>query len=329
MLTTAAVLTACSNEELVPVVHSDDVQITLNSTTIEASGAATRAPFEGAIGIANKLKARVIASRNSSFTGSAHANGTMTFAGSAAGYDAGATGTTTYPTTGAVYVFGLYPDAGWTYNAGKADFTFTGKEDVMATSQVETTATDVAPGGTYQTLSFGHLLTKLEVKMNATAAAIAEFGNITAIRLVDVQNKVSVDNTGTTMATPIFSGSIDLNFYGLSVSADNAKVYSSSAISNVSLTNDSKPVAYAMVAPVTASATPNAGEYVLEIVTSKGPKTVDIDLKTADGSAFSGTTAGYAFGISLYFKSINEIMADVKVDDWISEGEFQGEITNE
>ncbi len=132
------------------------------------------------------------------------------------------------------------------------------------------------------------------------------------------------------MATPTFSGSTTLDFYGLSVDGTSGdKTYSASTVSSFALTSDSKAVAYAMVAPVTASATTNANEYTLEIVTATTTKSVNIDLKKADNSAFTGATAGYSFGISLYFKSADEIMADVEVIDWVNEGEFQGEITNE
>ncbi len=337
MLTAAAAFTACSNEDIVPAPNGENVQITLNSTTLDASGLSTRAPFEGAIGATNQLTARIIASTATTFMDT-HADGTMTFAGAAAGYNAGATGTTTYPVSGPVYLFGLYPATGWaSYSEGVANYTFSGKEDVMATSQIPTVAADVAPGGTYKTLTFKHLLTKLEVKMNATSTAIAEFGNVESIRLTKdaaatgINNRVSVNNKTTTMVPSFTSTAAYLDFHSLAVDGTTgAKTYSASPVSSFALTSDSKTVAYAMVAPVNASAATDANEYVLEIKTASGAtKTVNIDLKKGvDGSAFTGPTAGYSFGISLYFKSINEIMADVTVETWTNEGEFQGEITN-
>ena len=331
----AAVLASCSNEEVTPAIDGKDVQITLNSTTIEASGLSTRAPFEGTIGASNQLVARVIASDKPDFS-TEYANGTMTFVGSEASYDLGAEGTTTYPAAAPVYLFGLYPEADWTYADGEADCTFTGKEDVMATSQINTVATDVTTSS-YKNLAFKHLLTKLEVKMNATSAAIAAFGNITSIKLTadgdpaGVNNKVKVGNKTTTMI-PTFSSSVSaLDFYGLSVDGTTgAKTYSETVASDFALTTSSTSVAYAMVAPVTAVAGASA-EYTLQIETvGAGIKTIAVDLKKlSDGSAFTGNTAGYSFGVSISFISINEITATVSVDEWRQEGEFEGKITNE
>ena len=331
----AAVLASCSNEEVTPAIDGKDVQITLNSTTIEASGLSTRAPFEGAIGASNQLVARVIASEATGFS-TVYVDGTMTFTGSAASYDLGSTGTTattTYPASAPVYLFGLYPDDAWTYADGEADYTFTGKEDVMATNQISTVATDVT-SFSYKTLEFKHLLTKLEVKMNATSAAIATFGNIISIKLIGdaaasgVNNKVKVDNTAAVMDTTYSSSVTALDFYGLSVDGG-AKTYSPSAVSNIALTTASKSVAYSMVAPVTAAAG-TATEYTLEIVTAnEGAKTIAIDLKNTDATAFTGNTAGYSFGISISFISVNEITANVTVEEWLEAGEFEGKITNE
>ena len=340
----AAVLASCSNEEVTPAIDGKDVLITLNSTTIEASGLSTRAPFEGAIGASNQLVARVIASEATGFS-TVYVDGTMTFAGSAASYDLGSTGTTattTYPASAPVYLFGLYPDDAWSYATGVAECTFTGKEDVMATSQISTVATDVT-SFSYKTLEFKHLLTKLEVKMNATSAAIAAFGNITSIKLIDdndaattdVNNIVKVNNTAAAMV-PTFSSdaatATALDFYGLSADATGAKTYTASAVSNYALTTASELVAYSMVAPVTAAA--GATEYTLEIVTANaGPKIIAIDLNKAGSTAstataFTGSTAGYSFGISISFISVNEITANVSVENWKEEGEFEGKITN-
>ena len=344
MILAAAALVSCSEKEVNPI-DAGDVQIALRSTTVDASGVATRAPFEGAISATNKLEARVIAHLSPNYAGAVRADGTMTFIGAnAVSYDAGASGTTTFDAANPVYLFGLYPATTWSYvSGGQADFVFTGKEDVMATNRVETYKTDVV-NSTYKTLSFQHLLTKLELKLSAATAAINVFGKITAIKLVGdkttgtttIPNQMHVVNGGSThvlpetpmVVTAVTNAETALNFYGLSVDGSSKKVYSESAFSDYMLTTTPEYVGYTMVAPVTASPTTGTEEYFLAITTEKlGVKYIGVDLMAAGGvTAFNGNTAGRSFSISVYFKSNDEIMTDVEVIDWIEEGESKGDI---
>ncbi|MDR3117954.1 MAG: fimbrillin family protein [Mediterranea sp.] len=330
----ATALVGCSKSEIT-IVDSDNVKIAVNASEI-----ATRAPFEGTISIANQLKARVIADNMQNFVGESTANGTMTFNSiDAVSYDIETTdGTTYFSGASPVYLFGLYPE-GWTYlNDGKANFTFTGKEDVMATNRIETRRTDVESSN-YKTLDFQHLLTKLEVKLFASAAAINLFGNIKAIKLVgnisgggNVTNQIEVANNSSAYTDPLVVASkgttASLDFYGLSLDVlDDNKLYTDVAVSDYTLTTIRDYVGYSMVAPVNATAAAN--EYFLAITTAnKGIKYIGIDLKAVGGSDFTGNTAGHSFLISIHFKSNNDIMVDVTVDDWDEQGEFQGEIAD-
>lgn len=333
-LAATVVLASCSESENV-LVNDGDVEIALRSTTMNASGVATRTPFEGAIGTTNQLVARVVTSTTANFLGSPYANGTMTFKGAGAvSYDAGATGTTTFPdATNSVYLFGLYPSTWTVSNGGQATYTFTGKEDAMATQKVATKRSDVV-ASTYQVLNFEHLLTRLEVKLSAADAAAAIIGDIASVKLVGnrtsttpIEDQVTILNNADEMVVSFAPGANNtLDFYGLTEDADGEKVYSDITMADYALTTDAELVAYSMVAPVTASEA-NKEEYILEIATElDGSKYIGIDLMAAAGEAFVGNTAGKSFTISLYFKSNEQIMVDVTVEDWEEEGEWQGEV---
>lgn len=338
-LAIAVTLVSCAKESLL---NNSDVEIAVRSTTIDGAGVATRAPFEGTISSSNTLKARVLSSTAMNFA--TVTDGTMTFTGSGAvGYDAaGLNGSIVLPATNPVYLFGLYPDANWTYNPGSsAVYTFTGVEDVMATDRVSTNKADIT-AGTYATLTFQHLLTKLEMKLHAASTTVANaFGNITAIELVDdmagtgeIKNVVSVANNSDplTLMKPTYSIDVSnpqttLSFYGLTSDASGDKVYGTNTQFSYPLTTSSTLMAYSMVAPITATALEEK-EYFLKITTAnEGAKYIGIDLLDTKGIPFVGSTRGRSFVISIFFKSNNEIMASAAVEDWINEGEWEGEIT--
>ncbi len=337
MVMTAAVFTACSNEDLAPALSGEGVEIALRSNTLDASGVLSRAPFVGAIGTGNVLEARVVADDVENFSGTPIANGTMKFNGGlAANYEAtGLTGSSQFPdATNAVFLFGVYP-ASWTVsNGGAAEFTFTGKEDAMAAAKVSTTQNDVATGA-YKVLQFKHLLTRLEVKLSAAPAAVTTLGNVSTIKLIadaagtgNVNNKVSITNNtasqGITFGTST-PAETSLPFYGLSQAVDNSKTYSNTAVSSYTLTGTSTFVGYSMVAPVSATSA-NTAEYFLEITTAGGAKRIPVDLKSSADADFEGSTAGRSFIVSIYFKSNQEIAVTTEVEPWIEEGEWQGEV---
>lgn len=329
MLATVALM-SCSESDNAPVPVHNGVEITLRPATINASVRHTRAPFEGAIGMSNPLEARVIASLGSSFSGTAHANGTMIFKGAAATvYEtSGLAGSSQFPNANPVYLFGMYPKD-WNYTgSGAANYTFTGKEDAMATEKISTQQQDVTDG-VYKALSFRHLLTRLEVKLSAADAVTPALGSVTSVKLIGnaagtapVSNNVNITNSGAALTTAFSSGgATSLNFYGLNV-ADNKKIYTDTPVSAYTLTTVPTFVGYSMVAPVNATAA-NVEEYFLEITTSGGGvKRIAVDLTSATGIPFEGNTAGRVFIVSIYFKSGQEIAINVEVAEWIDEGEW-------
>ncbi len=173
------------------------------------------------------------------------------------------------------------------------------------------------------------------MKLSAAPAAVSALGNVSTIKLIgdaagtaNVDNKVSITNNtaaqGITFAasTP---AETSLSFYGLSLAADDSKTYSNTAVTSYTLTGTSTFVGYSMVAPINATSA-NAAEYFLEINTAGGAKRIPVDLKSSADADFEGSTAGRSFIVSIYFKSNQEIAVDVVVEDWIEEGEWQGEV---
>jgi hypothetical protein len=326
----AVVLVGCSKSEINEV--NDDVQIALRSDIVSASGQLTRAPFEGVLSATNVLEARVVTSATENFSGAAYANGIMKFnnATLAANYETdGLEGTSTFQGTASVYVYGLYPK-GWTVAtpAASAEFTFNGSDDVMAAAKVSTSKADVDDAA-YKTLSFKHLLTRLEVKLSAGAAAIPLLGNVSAIRLIGdadgtaaVNNQVVVSNTGAS-PVPTFSSAsaTSLNFYGL----DDTKAYTNTVVSSYTLTTIPTFVGYSLVAPVTAGASEE--EYFLEVVTiDGGSKKFAVDLLDKSSASFEGSTAGKSFVLAIHFVSVTHIAVTATVEDWDEQGEWAKEV---
>jgi hypothetical protein len=332
----AVVLLGCSKSEINEV--NDDVQIALRSDIVSASGQLTRAPFEGALSADNVLEARVVTSATENFSGAAYANGVMKFnnATLAANYETdGLEGTSTFQGATPVYVYGLYPK-GWTVAtpAASAEFTFNGSDDVMAAAKVSTSKADVDDAA-YKTLSFKHLLTRLEVKLSAGTAAIPLLGNVSAIRLIGdaagtaaVNNKVVVSNTGAS-PVPTFSSAsaTSLNFYGLTYNATaDTKAYVNTVVPSYTLTTDPTFVGYSLVAPVTATVA-SEEEYFLEVVTAVGgSKKFAVDLLDKSSAPFDGSTAGKSFVLAIHFVSPTHIAVTATVEDWDEQGEWAGEV---
>jgi len=337
-----AVLASCSKTDVISPIGED--VIALRSSTLDASGAFTRAPFEGAISTENALKVRVLTSLNDDFSTN-HADGTMTFTGTGAvPYDVDDfTGNLKFANAmDDHYLFGLYPAGStvWAHTAAQATAvaTFTGKEDVMAAAKVATVKDDVA-NALYKTLSFQHLLTKLEVKVSAADAAIGLFGQIKSIKLVGETNGTEVVNALTFNAstsandamvvTPSAAALSSMDFYLASTDGENKKTYTETPFINQTYTLTTTPslVAYSMVAPVTAIED-KTDEYYLEVETEKmGTRKISIDLLKDADTKFVGNTAGNSFTIALTFRSLELITVDVEVVEWIENGEYQGEIT--
>lgn len=344
MLMVATALASCSQTDLTnPQLEGDDV-IRLKSTMLTA-GATTRAPFTGAIGAANKLTALVpSATASGSYEDDLHTvTGTMTFDGSGAvGYDAESLALTSearFPNGSAddddLFLFGLYPATGWTIETGgdKATITFTGKEDVVATEEISTTKAEVKAAnigtGSFKSLEFNHLLTKLEVQFKASATALTEIGSIKSVELVSsdaiqttLPNQVTYDPVNN---TPDFTGGTPvatMPFYGATTGN-----YTHTAYTNQSYQPGTTATlqAYCLAAPVSASASPAAYEYYIRIVTNGGAsaastKILPIDLNDDQGARFSKNTAGYAFNIIVNY-TVDDIYVTATVADWKQGGD--------
>lgn len=296
----------------------------------------SKAPFEGTIGGANTLTALVLGSQTDGNYTTAYCKGTMTFSdeNSTVGYDAGEfTGSKAYPADGSsLYLTGLYPSDGlfsgqsWTAVGTTAAYTFTGVEDVMTAAQVTTDKTK-ADAGSYETLTFNHRLTLLEVQVVAESESAANaWGKLQEVKLTGAFN-----NTATvTLATGAAA---------LSGSADGWKIYDAAthaaitgaeiaipAAEDNSTTDKIKEsatkVGYTMVAPITADGT---GDFTASITTlpDGGSATtkagISIDLKNTAGASFTGDTQGKKFVVTLIFRA-KDIQAVGSVTDWVAGG---------
>lgn len=336
----AAALVSCSESNDVVMPSTDGTQIALKSVTYELD-VVTRAPFEGAIDVTNPLEARIIGSLDSDFS-TPYVDGTMLFNGTGAVTFANVyTGNSEFNVDNDdVYLFGIYP-AGvdfWTEETADATYscTFTGKEDVMGTEDVKVANRANVDAKNYETLTFSHLLTKLNISMRADQKAIAAFDEVTSIRLIgdDVDGSTKFPNS------IVFDGltgdAIDgatetdaMNFYTISGDAPYIN-------QTYTLTQNSVLQAYAMVYPHAALAA-GADAYFLEVATpyaadpTKQLNLVPVKLynKAVAGAAatpFRGSTAGYSFDINLYFRATGEIMAEAYVNEWKAGGETEVEI---
>lgn len=272
-----------------------------------------------------------------------------------------------YPANGdVVYMWGLYPfgnvvdtnpAAGeWHMTGGgsTANFTFTGKEDVMVSKEIKSNKGEAASGVDYANtkLEFEHLLTKLVVKAKGDSAAIKGFGLIKEISLVgvsastatpgNIHNKVTITLTAGT--TPVisdqtisYSGRLDsIPFYVYTQAAKGTTpTQLDKAFTNLNATSDPKAfyipndtsfvdgreIAYAMVRPVTSVVAGNPA-YVLKVVTELGGTyNIPVILKKDASQDFGGDTTGKAFNVILTFKAA-EIKSIVAVGAWVPQGDF-------
>lgn len=325
-LLAVAFMASCTQSEVVELVPNEKVEIKLTSSAIAAE-TTTRAPYEGTISETNKLVARVLASATSkNYTKDGlYANDVMEFT---------ANGTTPvgfatakyYPANNSpLYLCGLYPAAGWTDPANdEGKFTFNGSQDVMAAAEKNSTKND-AKAGTHPALTFKHLLTQLVIKAVAEdGAAIASWGALTDLTLTKVGNNdpnsaVTVTlSDGTADESSAFATALT---GGMSFWVKGATVETAFTAQSKALTTAGEEVAYAMVAPL-KNATGTA-DYTLAVKTASSgatPITVPVNLKKkSDSSAFTESTQGRKFVITLTFKA-TEIKATATVEDWKEEG---------
>ena len=261
-----------------------------------------------------------------------------------------------------VYFVGLHPksetDSGWTPSDTNQDanFTFTGKEDVMFAPQIS---------GTYDTkpedsplFHFHHLLTLLRIEMVADKdepsvlkreEVSQKWGKIISLKLIQQPNKVTVSNLGLVTKDNMTSNvaytnagsdpvNMDLYHTGTDYSFPNAAVVDGDKIPTTL-----KEMAYVMCAPVVGEYKHTVDgvdvpkpEYTLHIVTEKRELDIPIDLKlnsgTEETSYFTGSTVGKQFTIVLNFKMGNvvTVVSEVVIGgetDWFTHGAGSGELT--
>lgn len=323
----ATLLTGCTKQSLE---HRDTsaVPLAAQGRSVEASA---KAPIEGALSASNTLKARVVVSAAAGDYTAPYAEGTMTFDGSAtvpAKFDPlSVTGATNYPTSGAtLHFWGLYPDADWSTPGTRSSFTFTGVQDVMSASEKSGDKT-LAAAGTHPTLSFEHLLTLLEIEVVATDATTAAlWGNLTEITLTGAASGTfanSVAVSPTTGTAPQFSGSA-ATWSTYCYSATTPPVSTDTPFSGQSLPipTTSAKVAYTMTVPVIGTGT---NDYTLGVTTQPATgnaittSNIPVNLKTTQGAAFTGSTAGKKFTIRLTFR-VTSLQANATLTPWINGG---------
>lgn len=246
-----------------------------------------------------------------------------------------------------VYFVGLHPqsvaDSKWTTtdtNHTHAQYTFTGKEDVMFAPQISgyyNLAYASSP-----TFHFHHLLTLLRIKMVADVeendiekkeAVRDAWGKITNLT-ISSKNKVIVDLSSDSTGV-VFENPTDMSLYKTGTD----EVFPKAEGDFIPTTE--MDVAYVMCAPVMAAYKDDLGEelvpeYTLHIRTVNRELDIPIDLKwnsgTEEASYFTGTTMGRQFSLLLNFKmgNIISVAAEISLQghsDWFTHGTGTEDLT--
>ena len=319
----AAMLTACSNEDMPQTAgqggEGDNVEIKMSTTALDID---VKKPFTDDISSGNPLKALVVVSETQNDYTTFYSKGTMTFVndgGSVAQpFDAdGLTGKRTYPAGSddkTLYVRGFYPST-WSPAANNATFTVDGKTDVMATTEYTTTKGQ-AKENTYPALAFNHLLTQLIIKVQADDAGTVGT-EVNKIELVGVDN---TDNVPTTCTYTYATNTVEFSGTAGPLAAYKTGTDDAFTSQTEKLTTEGAVVAY-VLCPAITNPSSNT-DYKLKVSYAGTETTVPIDLKQKGSSetAFTGSTAGYAFNVTLNFIA-TEIKATATVTDWLEGGE--------
>lgn len=278
-----------------------------------------------------------------------------------------------YPADGSdVFLWGLYPygkhttvtplSGEWKIASGvtsSAEFTFTGKEDVMYAPEIKSDKAQVKAAYAATKLSFQHLLTKLIITAKGDDASRTAFGNITDITLVavssataaaNINNKLKIELAGdatlATAATVTYSGTeASFPFYAYdNITAPAAPTQTNAAFAKLKADSDpvwfaipktadyatGQKIAYSMVQPIANVAAGGPVSYLLNVKTELGGTLgFDVPVKLmASGSTtttpvfFSGSTASNTFNINLTF-SASEIKSIVAVGTWVAGGDTE------
>ncbi len=271
-------------------------------------------------------------------------------------------------TSKTVYFVGLHPFSdSWTATNDNKDaqFTFTGKEDVMFAPQIS---------GTYGTafeqspqFHFYHLLTWLRISMVAdmNEADIIKrekvrdaWGKIESLTITS-KNQITIHNLGITgykevNGTPIIDKNEFIKEENVSfTNADTLNLYCHNTDDQYPITgkdNDNTvpnefkgviptsvtPVTYVMCAPVVGTEKDALDdpvpEYTLHIKTEHRDMDIPLDLKGEDGKLFTENTMGKAFNIVLNFKMGDVISVSTEISvggdaDWFTHGTGTGDLT--
>lgn len=332
-------MASCTQNDMDLKGSNDQSEIRLKSTAMTIDAVVSRAPFDGTITTTtNELTAKVM---KSLATGNYSATATGLFEGEMTFTDQGTTAfgfNTTpqyYPADGSsVYLCGLYPTTGWTIGATAtttAEIVIDGKTDAMAAKEVTTTKADALTGGTYKTLDFKHMLTKLKIKsiaepttQVASDAAVAAWGKITKIELQEIigltpLSKATVDMKAGTATYTDKSGvtvyqmsgndtypATDVAFTGLTVSIPVAATFPGAS-------TDAVDVAYSLIAPFTHDVAKK--DIFLKVYTEKYTTGFDVKVDLNDAT----NTLGKYCIVTLIFKA-SKIEAMATVTDWVAGG---------
>lgn len=349
MLAMAAVATGCSkNDALMPEPAGRETPISVKASTRAVE---TRAPHTDAIAEDTPFKAQVFTTKTKgkySTAADLYANGTITFtgAGEMAYDDPMISGNRTFPADGSsIYLLGLYPCddqyAGqkWAFTATAATYKFSGKEDVITAKEVKTTKKADADAGTFETLEFEHQLTLLEVHVVAeTEEAAKAWGTLKEVALTHnltsttFKNTVSVNTstgTATISSTPTATGwpvytADDATFTGQTLDIP----YGSEGQTTDELKTMAQNIGTTLVAPIVAKGTSDFTMTIKSQPTGANEVTKDgikIDLKSSDGTAFTGNTKGQKFVVTLIFRS-QDIKAVGTLTPWGDGGSADADV---
>lgn len=349
MLAMAAMAAGCSKKDSLmpePDGHQTPISVKASTRAVE-----TRAPHTDAISEDTPFKAQVFTTKTKgkySTAADLYANGTITFtgAGEMAYDDPMISGSRTFPSDGAsIYLLGLYPyddlyqGQKWTFTTTAATYRFSGKEDVITAKEVKTTKKADADAGTFETLEFEHQLTLLEIHVVAESEDAAKaWGTLKEVALTHnltsttFKNTVSVNtstgvttvaSTPTTTGWPIYTAD-DATFTNQTFDLP----YGSEGQTTDELKTVAQAIGTTLVAPITAKGTSDFTLAIKSQPTGAGEVTkndIKIDLKSSDGTAFSGNTKGQKFIVTLIFRS-QDIKAIGTLTPWGDGGSADADV---
>lgn len=332
----STLLAGCSqNSEIETLTEDVEISALAKSLSIDAS---TDASTRGAVTDAKSLKAVVLTSQatgdyalNTTIgTGKLYAKGTMTFnattpSTTAVTYDAiDFTGNTKLPGDRTnLYMAALYPGVlnDWTAIGTTASYVFNGTQDVMAAPQQTVKRNASTASDQVAAFVFGHLLTKIDIKIAADntggkgADVIAAWGQIQEISITKVLNKTDFFNkatvtlaTGKAATTTAFAkdGTINPTEWK-TYKADDTEYTGQTTL----LTTTPTLVATTMMAPFTATNATTDLELTIKSKTAnQSVVTTIVGVKIP-----AGDTQNKQYSVNLTFKAI-DISATAAITAW-------------